>query len=321
MTAAQLWGGEYNSAEEQAATAGGGQDNHVTALRATVGGGAGNTASGILATVGGGAGNTASGLVATIPGGNLNSAQGDYSFAAGRRTQANGDGSFVWGDSTDADITADGADVFLARANGGFWFGAVTANTTVSRTADLVDAGVFISTTTGAQLTAGGAWTNASDRNLKENFAPLDGEEVLAGLTSVPIYTWNYKAEDASVRHLGPTAQDFYAAFGLGADDKHISTVDTDGVALAAIQGLYRVVREKDARIAALEVRMEAQDKRMASQQKQIDELMGRLAAVEATVAQADTTPAGAPFATWPLLGLLFVSMGIVWVNRRRDTW
>jgi hypothetical protein len=55
-------------------------------------------------------------------------------------------------------------------------------------------------------------------------------------------------------------AQDFYAAFGLGEDDKHINTVDPDGVALAAIQGLYELVQEKDAKISALEARLEAME-------------------------------------------------------------
>lgn len=53
-------------------------------------------------------------------------------------------------------------------------------------------------------------------------------------------------------------AQDFHAAFGVGADDKRISTVDTDGVALAALQGLYEIAQEKDVRIATLEARLEA---------------------------------------------------------------
>jgi len=58
-------------------------------------------------------------------------------------------------------------------------------------------------------------------------------------------------------RHIGPMAQDFQAAFGVGADDKHIATVDADGVALAAIQGLNEILKEKESRIAALEKRPE----------------------------------------------------------------
>jgi hypothetical protein len=73
----------------------------------------------------------------------------------------------------------------------------------------------------------------------------------------LPIETWTYRAEDSRVRHIGPMAQDFYAAFGVGSDDKSISTIDADGVSLAAIQGLYQIVQEKDTRIAALEARLQ----------------------------------------------------------------
>ncbi len=79
----------------------------------------------------------------------------------------------------------------------------------------------------------------SSDRHLKENFAAVSPEEVLAKVAALPISRWNFKGE-AETPHLGPMAQDFHAAFGLGTDDKHIATVDADGVALAAIQGLNR---------------------------------------------------------------------------------
>jgi hypothetical protein len=98
-----------------------------------------------------------------------------------------------------------------------------------------------------------GTWTNASDRNLKANFTPVNGRLLLAHLNKIPISTWNYKTDDRSVRHLGPMAQDFYAAFGLdGKDEKHISTVDEGGVALAAVQELYRMVLKGDAQVASL---------------------------------------------------------------------
>jgi len=83
-----------------------------------------------------------------------------------------------------------------------------------------------------------------SDRNTKENFEPVSAREVLNKVTALPLSRWNFK-EDSGARHLGPMAQDFHAAFGLGADDKHIATVDADGVALAAIQGLNEKLEEK----------------------------------------------------------------------------
>ena len=96
----------------------------------------------------------------------------------------------------------------------------------------------------------------ASDRNAKEAFAPVDPRAILARVTALPIETWSYKGETA--RHLGPMAQDFAAAFGLGADDRHIFPLDAGGVALAAIQGLHSLVQAQDARLRALEAELAA---------------------------------------------------------------
>ena len=104
----------------------------------------------------------------------------------------------------------------------------------------------------GAHVTAGGAWTNASDVNLKENFEEIDQRELLEKLAALPIETWNYRKEDGSIRHLGPMAQDFFEAFGLGGSDKAITTVDTAGVALASIQALLRLLEERESEIAKL---------------------------------------------------------------------
>ncbi len=94
--------------------------------------------------------------------------------------------------------------------------------------------------------------SQTSDRAAKENFVPVNARDVLRKVASLPLSRWNYK-QDAATPHLGPMAQDFHAAFGLGADDRHIATVDEGGVALAAIQGLHQLVTEKDARIQRLE--------------------------------------------------------------------
>ena len=100
-----------------------------------------------------------------------------------------------------------------------------------------------------------------SDRNAKTNFAAINARDILDRVASLPIATWNYKNHDPSQRHIGPTAQDFYAAFRVGLDEKSICTVDADGVALAAIQGLNQNLEEKEARIAALEKRLEKLEK------------------------------------------------------------
>ena len=123
---------------------------------------------------------------------------------------------------------------------------------------DTID-GQTISTWTGGFLSNGGTWTNSSDRNVKSDFASVDYLEILQKVAGLPISEWRYNAEPGQ-RHVGPMAQDFYAAFRLGADDKHIATIDGQGIALAAIQGLNAKLesdaRKKDARIATLELAM-----------------------------------------------------------------
>jgi hypothetical protein len=129
-------------------------------------------------------------------------------------------------------ISSGGVEQLVLRAGGGVFV------TNVGGQAEY-DPTKLINTAPGAYLSAGGAWTNASDSSLKENYAAVDGDAILTRLGSLPIRQWNYKAEDETVRHIGPTAQDFHDAFGLGADDKSLSTVDPVGVALAAIQQLH----------------------------------------------------------------------------------
>ena len=106
----------------------------------------------------------------------------------------------------------------------------------------------------------GNIWVNSSDRQLKEDFTPIDPLEVLEKVAAMPVQSWVYKSQPGE-RHIGPIAQDFHAAFGLnGADDKHISTIDEGGVALAAIQGLNRrleeELRKRDAENAALKAEL-----------------------------------------------------------------
>jgi hypothetical protein len=79
-------------------------------------------------------------------------------------------------------------------------------------------------------------------------------QAILRKVASLPIQTWNFKSQPETEHHLGPMAQGFRAAFDLGQDDKHISTVDADGAALAAIQGLYQIVQEKDRQLQELRV-------------------------------------------------------------------
>jgi Chaperone of endosialidase len=100
--------------------------------------------------------------------------------------------------------------------------------------------------------------TQSSDRALKDNFVRVDGRSILHRLGQMPIQSWTYNGERSGIRHIGPTAQDFYEAFGLGGDDRHITTVDEGGVALAAIQSLYELHLEKEREVRALKTELES---------------------------------------------------------------
>jgi hypothetical protein len=119
-------------------------------------------------------------------------------------------------------------------------------------------------TTSGDVISKGVILT--SDRNAKTNFTSVNALEVLGKVTHLPISRWNYKTDSSSLQHVGPMAQDFHAAFGLnGLDDKHLSAVDVQGVALAAIQGLNQKLEQKTAQINDLETKLAALEQRLNS--------------------------------------------------------
>jgi hypothetical protein len=183
-------------------------------------------------------------------------ASGLYSMALGSDANTNGKiGAVVMSTAAyGVDVKAAADYQFVARANR-FWFGN-NANVTAP-------AGQLIATSTGAFLTTGGAWVNSSDVNRKANFTAVAGEEVLGKVAALPIQTWNYRDEDVSTRHMGPTAQDFRAAFGLGANETSIATVDADGVSLASIQALERRTTELRRENESLRAQLQALTKRV----------------------------------------------------------
>jgi trimeric autotransporter adhesin len=245
------------------ATVGGGDNNTAQGAYATVSGGEGNTASGFSAAVGGGSANTASGDDATVAGGNGNTAGGDYSFAAGNLAHAGHNGSFVWADNNSPfTFSSTTANQFRVRATGGVGF------------ATAIDSSGNV--TAGVHLPSGGtAWSSVSDRNAKKNFQPVDGKAVLDQLAAIPVEKWNYKWEpDTSTPNIGPMAQDFKGAFYPGRDDKSISTLEFDGIELAAIQGLNEKVEARSQNAEVSIRKLEAEN----------DELKQRLAALEKIV-------------------------------------
>jgi hypothetical protein len=250
-------GGSTNTVSSEYGVIAGGVNNNVSGEGGYIAAGGYNTVSGEGAVIDGGFNSSAAGTFATIPGGYVNSAAGTYSFAAGARASAAQTGTFVWSDGSDGDtiLTSSRAYQFLARASGGFTLYTNAASTV------------------GAQLSAGsGTWASLSDRNAKTNIAPLDDAAVLDKVATLPIERWSYKSE-RGVRHVGPMAQDFYAAFRVGADDKHITSIDEDGVALAAIKALHA----ENARLRAASV---SQSAKIAAMQAQLQRLSAQMIAL-----------------------------------------
>jgi hypothetical protein len=188
-----------------------------------------------------------------------NSASGNFSVAIGKNARtANRAGSVVIGDGSAAfssdSVYATANNQFVVRGVGGIRF----------YTAVNLSSGVEVAP-------GGGSWSSLSDRNRKENFAELDGEQVLLKLRDMPVETWNYITQDREIRHAGPVAQDFFAVFGLGESELRINTIDIDGINLAAIK--------------ALETRSALQQERIVSLEAEVDELSERLARLESLVA------------------------------------
>lgn len=238
-----IGGGRWNFIQTNApyATVGGGRSNRIanSASDATISGGRSSTintgaiysviAGGMsnrvesfsgFSVIGGGANNTASNAYATVPGGHLNVAGGQFSFASGFRAKAHHNGSIVWGDATNADIVSTTNNQATFRASGGF---RIFSNTNAT-------IGVTLAPNTSA-------WAPLCDREAKENFEPIDTAVILQQVAALPLSAWTYKHDPDKRRYIGPVAQDFQAAFGLG-DNTTINTLDADGVAFAAIQAL-----------------------------------------------------------------------------------
>jgi trimeric autotransporter adhesin len=291
-------GGSGNFAVGDSTTIAGGLVNRAYGDYSTIAGGNGNL-TGVLnaeskvahySAIGGGAYNTAIGAFSTVPGGLSNSAAADFSVAAGRRARVDAAhaGSFLFADSNDFDFVSTSPNEFAVRATGGVRF--VTAVGSQGEPAD------------GVRLAPGsGSWSSLSDRTAKSNIVAADPRAVLTQLMSIPMSTWSYKTEDPSVRHLGPMAQDF-SAFGLGDDSRYISTVDANGVALAAIQGLAQIDQARADQVAR-------QSRQIADLQTENAALSAR---VDALASRLDGLEQNARTAPGPIESSLFVPSNLV---------
>ena len=275
--------GNYSTAMGYATTAGG---FYTTAMGfGSISSGNGSTAMGYSSSASNvgstalGQGDSATGYASTAMG-FYSTASGDYSVAMGQYARAGGSGSFAWNGFPNPSLVqgansfgvygAHGlnVDYYSQRADGGgnrwFYVGDNFPGSTIL-------------TWTGASLTDSGVWANASDKHRKTDFAAADSEAVLEKLAALPVQQWRYTNEPVTVKHLGPTAQDFMATFQLGTDDRTIGTVDESGVALAAIQGLNEKVesgkRKAESRIERLERTLEQKETDMTEMRAQLAEL------------------------------------------------
>ena len=272
------------------ATIAGGQINAVSAEGGTVGGGLANTVSGRYATVPGGNANTAAGLDSFAAGrfaqashdgtfvwSDLSSFSG-FSSTAVNQFLIRAAGGVGIGTTTPppGGLNVAGGGLAVSGASSPVYYGAKGVFIENQNTYGAAYA--YDYSGTGAPLplclnTPGGnvgigtsvpayklqvagncaatTFVTTSDRNAKENFKAVDAQTVLDQVAALPVSRWNYK-EDQKCEHIGPMAQDFYAAFKVGPDDKHITTVDESGVALAAIQGLNQKLEEVRAENAEL---------------------------------------------------------------------
>jgi hypothetical protein len=202
--------------------------------------------SGGYAAVWGQVPSTGSSAATGVKGENLNTSGGIGVFAytaasTGRAVYSLG--SIYIENLGSAGSATSGADIILARSNSGGYCG----------------------------FNAAGQSFNASDRNVKENFESIDTSEILDKLLALPITRWNFKQQDASVKYVGPMAQDFHAAFGLGGtDDRVIHATNAQGVTIAALQGLNAKLEDKcqalQAEVADMKSRMAAMEQRMEEQ-------------------------------------------------------
>jgi len=189
-----------------------------------------------------------------------NSASGQFSTAIGKNARtANRQGAMVLGDAS----AGFSSDSVYATAN----------NQMTMRFAGGYRLFTNQALTSGVEMAAGGgSWNTVSDRNKKENFEAIDTESILRKVAAMPVMRWNYKSQKADQQHVGPTAQDFHAAFQLDGpnNDTTINTVDIDGINMAAIQALEKRTSALKTENDQLKAQLASMSERMAVLEKLI---------------------------------------------------
>ena len=176
--------------------------------------------------------------------------------AAGLLTLENTGGSFIT-----ISNTASGNDWFFTHENAAQGRFIINNSTAPAE-------GLFLDPD--GDMTIGGTLTENSDKNAKMAIVPVDTAEILDKVSALPVSAWTYKDDTSGARHVGPMAQDFYAAFGLGHTDKGIATLDTSGVALASIKALHDENEELKAQTSTLTSHIEVLTERLSVLEQQI---------------------------------------------------
>jgi hypothetical protein len=158
------------------------------------------------------------------------------------------------------ETTGQNSAVLLDRTDGGQWYLSSTADGTFT-VGTSAEGGELLIIDSLGNLTTSGTVNGISDRDAKWDFTSVDSARILEAVSRLGVTSWSLIGDQPGVRHLGPTAQDFHAAFGLGTDDRHIALSDVGGVALAAIQALSAKLEERDRQIEDLQQRLEALEK------------------------------------------------------------
>jgi hypothetical protein len=223
-------------------------------------------------------------------------ANGLYSTATGYGTSASGKSSTAMGSNVYAsgdNSTAMGSNVSTDSKEGSFIIGdnsttTPTVNTLTNQMTMRFANGYQLFTndaaTVGVKVNPGdNSWSVISDVNLKENFAPIDAEDFLSRIGTVPLTTWNYKGQDPQHhRHYGPMAQDFHRAFGTDkfgtiGNNTSINQADFDGVNFTAIQAL-------ESRTRKLQNEKQQQEKKINNLENEIESLKKTLLQIQATL-------------------------------------
>ncbi len=284
-------GGVNNEVDGFASVVAGGVGNVVTGDNSMIGGGYGNTASGISSAIAGGSNNLSSNTYSSILGGIGNQCNGERSSILGGGNNTLSDSySAIVGGSTNQNNGAYSTilggsncgiyDLLGAPSNYVLTFGQNVNQRGATRIINFFDGpshgrlalnrdnddgpisypihvGTGTSNGNGAHLTAGGVWTNASSREFKENFTPLNEQQLFDAIESLNIEGWSYRESDEY--HIGPYAEEFVAAFGVGTIDEetgervnnYLAAGDVAGVALAAVKELIAENRELKSALAA----------------------------------------------------------------------